>query len=288
MDQGKLDEACRKFDEADRTSGSWATGALAKLAECHEKAGRLASAWGTWVKVELAASRAGQKERADYAKARVADLDGRAPKLTIVVPDALRDEAGLEIERDDAPLVRAEWGLPVRVDPGRRVLRVRMPRHVPWEATVDLRAGDVQIVLPAVLAEIPAPTAVAPAPPFPPDETRGRAQRRAGIGIGAAGVGALVAGGALGVVALTRGHDASVACGPKLCASGAPGAMLADGARGFQSAAIVSALLGAAGLATGIALYVTAPSAPKPAPRGVLRGLEAFVQVGGAGLRGRW
>jgi serine/threonine-protein kinase len=304
MEQGKLEEACRSFEEADRVSDSWATGALAKLAECHEKAGRLASAWGTWVKAELAASRAGKKDRADYAKGRAADLDPRVPKLTIVVPEGLSALPGVEVLRDGVQLPRTEWGLPIRVDAGRRTIRIAAPSRVAWEVTIELRSGDAQILAPASLGDsarvIDAPSSIAEDPGAPPgaggvaaspDGAPGRVQRTVGLTVGIAGLAGLAVAGGLGVATLTKGADASFVCGPKLCATQAePGAVLANDARKLQSGAIVTAVFGGAAVASGAVVYLMAPRARSGPRVGAppARGVAVVVRVGGASLSVPW
>jgi hypothetical protein len=285
LDEGKVEAACQKFTEAVSASESWATGALAQLAECHEKAGRLGSAWGTWVKAEIAATRAGQRERSDYAKARAAELDGRVPKLTIVVPDALKELAGVELARDGVAISKEQWGLPIRVDPGRHTVRVRATRRLSWEATLDVRAGEVQLVAPERLDEQPAPPVAAP----PVDTEVGKVQRYVGVATGALGLASLEAGFALSVMAATRGADAGFVCPVEACAAETGGVDLRKSAAQARTGAIVLSALGAAIMASGVAIYATAPSPPTAlGKRPASAGVRVLVGLGGVGVSGQW
>jgi predicted negative regulator of RcsB-dependent stress response len=46
LDAGELDQACAKFEASQRLSP--AVGTLLNLADCHERAGRTATAWATF------------------------------------------------------------------------------------------------------------------------------------------------------------------------------------------------------------------------------------------------
>lgn len=281
VESGKIDEACEKFSAAVSASDSWATGALAQLAECHERAGRLGSAWATWVKAAGAASRSGQKERADFATARASELDRRVPKLTIAVPDALKGLAGVAVARDGAALPKEQWDLPIRVDPGPHRIQVTAPGRRPWEATLDVRAGEVNILAPARLDELPVT--------LPSGSDEGKLQRHVGIGVGALGLVTLEVAGALTAVAVTKGGDAAFVCEPAGCTSDAPAVLLHDRAISLRNGAVVTGVLGAAFLASGIAIYATAPS-PRPARRAqpTGAGLTIVLGPGGGGVAGRW
>src|ERR1700688_204100 len=64
--EGKLAEACPKFLSSYKLEHRTRT--LLNLADCYEKNGQLASAWARFVEVATLAERAGQSDRADYAR----------------------------------------------------------------------------------------------------------------------------------------------------------------------------------------------------------------------------
>lgn len=294
---GKPEEACPKFKEAVRVAPSWGIGALAQLAECYEKAGRLAGAWGTWVQVESAARTAGQAERAQAAHERVAALAPRVPRLTLVVKELLRGQEGVEITRDGAAIPREQWGVSIPVDPGRHLVRVTAPRRIAWAVEIDVRAGEVQIVAPARLEEAPAPVAPARVTPTQPqrEDDPGKVQRRVGIGVGVAGIIALEAALVLIVMNATDAADYRAVCpGPitKLPICGTanmdPGGLLA-GARATQVGAIASGVAGVVALGSGIAIYTTAPAPGRGTTRAPPGGtVAAVLGLGGAAMRVRW
>jgi len=165
-------------------------------------------------------------------------------------------------------------------------VRVTAPLHVAWEASLELRTGDVQLLAPARLDEVPVPGAV---PPSTTDIGVGRVQRHVGITVGVLGLAALEVAGGLAIATLTKGADASFACGPKLCPTeSAPGAVLANDARKLQTGAIVSTIFGAAVVASGVAIYLTAPSSRRNLGARARGGGSLVFHAGGAALRGRW
>ena len=81
MTAGKLDEACPKFAESQRLDP--APGTLLNLAACYERAGKTASAWNAFREAEVAAGRAGQKDRAAFAKKQWTRLETKLSLVTI-------------------------------------------------------------------------------------------------------------------------------------------------------------------------------------------------------------
>lgn len=259
---GKIDEACPRFEEAVRVAPS-GIGAQAQLADCYEKAGRLARAWAMWLQVAGASSRAQQARRAHEARARADALSPRVPRLAVVVSE---HADGIAITRDGKALPPEQWGLPVPVDPGRHMVRAVAPGKEAWVTELDAKSGEVRIHVPVLQPKVaPAPPpspAPAPrlAPPPPPpraaDERVGRAQRRTGIVVGALGIGALEVAGVLVAVNLTKSadYDACQSCW------GDPNHPLLNAARVTRAGAIVSGVTGALMVASGVAIYATAPS----------------------------
>jgi len=76
MGQQKYADACPKFEASyklDKTLGT-----LLNLADCHEKLGKVASAWAEWGEAADRATREGDS-RADYATKRRNALASRPP-----------------------------------------------------------------------------------------------------------------------------------------------------------------------------------------------------------------
>jgi hypothetical protein len=115
--------ACVKLERVVRLRPD-GLGAKLKLAECYERAGRLASAWSTYVLVEPLADRANQAERKKTAHEHVEALKPKLAMLTIVVPDGVRALPGIEVTCDDKVVEASQWGAPLPVDKGRHVIVV--------------------------------------------------------------------------------------------------------------------------------------------------------------------
>lgn len=164
MAAGKLDEACPKFAESHRLDP--ATGTLLNLAACHERQGKLATAWLEYSDVIASARRDGRQDRVDYATERVAALEPRLSRLTLVLA-AGDDDPSLLLELDGASFGRAAIGAPTPVDPGKHTVRASAPGKKPWqqEITIGAEADQQSITIPrlenAPITDAPAPAASA-------------------------------------------------------------------------------------------------------------------------------
>jgi hypothetical protein len=164
MAAGNYDAACPKLAESQRLDP--ATGTLLNLAACHEKQGKLATAWLEYSDALVAARRDGREDRVEYARQRAAELEPKLSRLTIVLaPDA--DEPQLTLELDGANLGRAVLGAATPVDPGPHVVRVSAPGKKPWEQSVQIGAVADQQSLTIPKLEAAPPEAAPPAPPAP-------------------------------------------------------------------------------------------------------------------------
>lgn len=159
--------ACPKLAESYRLDP--ATGTLLALAVCHEREGKLASAWGEY---SDAASRAHVERRADResaARARAADLEQHYSTLTIVLSDG-SPVPGLEIRRNGATVANAWLGTAVPVDGGSIVIEATAPGHPPWRAQIAIAAsGDrLTVTIPPFEQGVAAARPSTSAPASPP------------------------------------------------------------------------------------------------------------------------
>ena len=162
MAAGKYDEACPKFAESQRLDP--ATGTLLNLAACHEKQGRLATAWLEYSDAQMAARRDQREDRVEYARARAQALEPKLSRLTLSLA-AGADDPALNIELDGASVGRAVVGAPTPVDPRRHTVRVSAPGKKPWGASVEIGAAQQQsLVIPLLEMAPPEPAPPAPAP----------------------------------------------------------------------------------------------------------------------------
>lgn len=250
--EGKYAEACPKFVESQRLDP--APGTLVNLGGCYEKNGQTASAWATF---KLAASLAAQKGRTDYettARQHVSSLEPLLSMLTIVVPADVV-VAGLVVTRDGSSVGNAEWGLAIPVDPGTHAIEASAPKKKKWSsnAKVEGNAAKVQVSIPAL----------------EDDDTGirggggtsggGGSRRMIGLVVGGAGLVAIGVGSFFGLQAKSKQDDALTHCRTDtLCT--AEGVSLGSDAKSAATLSTIMFGVGLAAVATGIVLYVTAPS----------------------------
>ncbi len=267
IDGGKTAEACDKFAASYRLDPTMGT--QLNLAVCYEKLGRIASAWILFIEIQTTARRAGQIKRADFARQRALELAPKLSKLKVHVTERVPE---LAITVDGEPLSDGAWESFVPVDPGERTVVATAPGSKEWSKTVTVgaEADKVSVTIPALAA---APVTVepptdgnAPPPPKPdpgPDEgeSDGHVQTALGWTAAALGVGAVGAGVALRMVALSTDEESKEHClpdDPLQCTQ--EGKDLRDEAQGLELGSVIAWAGGGALLVTGIVLLFTAPS----------------------------
>jgi tetratricopeptide (TPR) repeat protein len=163
MAAGKYDEACPKFAQSQQLDP--ATGTLLNLAACHEKQGRLTTAWLEYSDAMVAARRDAREDRVQYASERANELEPKLSRLTLLLaPNA--DTPGLTIELDGASVGRAVIGAPTPVDPGTHSVRAAAPGKRAQIFTVQIGpAADLQSLTIPVLEDGPPEAAAPPAGP---------------------------------------------------------------------------------------------------------------------------
>ncbi|WP_437692432.1 hypothetical protein [Sorangium sp. So ce176] len=229
MKKGKLAEACPKIEESYRLSPRSAT--LLALATCHEKQGKIATAWVEYIDLGAAARKEGNKRLEADAKARGAKLELRLPRLTLNVPRAAAVE-GLEVTLDGTPVDGAAWGQARPIDPGQHKVSASAPGRKRWEQTVTIKRGDRKAVtVPALARDAsaapePTPAAEAPAkePPAPVAAAPDRGAAGAGKGAGGAGKGAGGAGKGAGGAGKGADGPEAAAAEPETAAASAEAA----------------------------------------------------------------
>jgi hypothetical protein len=273
-------EACPKFAESQRLDPG--TGTLLALAFCHEKAGKVASAWAEYTSVLLAADKAGQSERSKVARSRIAALEPLLPHLAVRVPDAMRSVAGFELKRDGIVLGAAAWGTSSPVDPGEHAVDATAPGHKPFHATVTLApsaAGEIvvtelereAVIAPPAPTEPPASVPVVGPPREPEPEPDGSGRRTVGYAVGGVGIVGLGIGSIFGISALGKASDANSACPDTRCAN-ADAVRTNDEAKTAATVSTVAFAIGAVAVAAGVYLVLSAPSSKKSATARALAG----------------
>ncbi len=266
MQQGRYPEACAKLSESQRLDPG--AGTLLNLAACYEKNGQTASAWATYTEAASFAARGGRADWEATARDRAGQLEPTLSTLTIVVPPA-SDVPGLVIERGGVKVERAQWGLPIPVDPGVHPVGALAPQKQQWSTTVAVgpNAAKATVTIPPLLVEQggePQPVA-APAGPGPaPVQVDtgiddGSSQRTWGLVVGGVGVVGIGAGAIFGLMAKSKHDEALELCdGPQHCTREA--LELDDQARSRAMASTILVGLGTAAMVGGAVLYFTAPA----------------------------
>jgi hypothetical protein len=206
MEQKDFAQACRRLAESDSLDPTVST--IGLLAACHQSEGKVATAYGEFLKTAIRAESA-KDERADYARRQAAALEPRVPKLVISVAKPI---TGLAIFRDGQPVAQRDWGTAVDVDPGEHEIVARAPRKSEFRAKVSLpEAGRASVEVPDVAAgESPAvaPAAVSMTAAHDAPKSGGRtaaALVAGGVGLVGVGVGA-----AFGLSAIGKNVDSRV------------------------------------------------------------------------------
>jgi hypothetical protein len=274
---GKFAEACPKFEESQRLDPR--IGTQFNLADCFEHIGRTASAWTNFVDVASSTKAAGQADREQVVRARVAVLERKLSRVTVKVDGA--STAGLHVSRDGTEIGQALWGTPVPIDPGEHKIEATAPGKIAWKSTftVGATASTSSVSVPA-LADDPAAfkapegehTAplVGPSVPVPgtaPDQIQGSSgtgQRVAGGVLGGVGIAGIVVGSIFGTTAKSRLDASKAHCRTAtLCTS--DGLDLVAQARSAATVSTIGIVAGGALLVGGVVVFLTAPSsAPRP------------------------
>lgn len=167
---GNYAEACPKLESAVALTGGEALGGVLALAGCHEKQGKIASAWAAFSEVAGKARAAGQTARAGEAESGAAALLPKLHYMILRVPAELAATEGVQILRQGKPFRRELWGARLPVDPGAIAFEVTAPAKVAAKVTVQIpqTPGETPIALQpladAQVAAPPASAAVAVAP----------------------------------------------------------------------------------------------------------------------------
>jgi hypothetical protein len=277
MDAGEFAQACPKLAESQRLDP--AGGTLVHLATCHEREGKLASAWAEFREAIDVARRDKRADREAFAQKHVEDLAPKVAQMTIILPG--KRAVGLEVRRDGVTIAAPSWGTPVPVDRGPHTVEASAPGYQPWRGAVDVeRDGSLTSITVPPLEPIP-PRGEAMAAPLATERPWQRPLAAGVFGVGAIGV---VLGSVFGLVAKSRHDDAASQCtqGPSKNGCTAHAVELESSARGAGDFATVAFIVGGAALAGGAVLWLTAPSAEPRARVGVA--VDVPLSAGRAGL----
>jgi len=271
FDAGQVAGACAAFTESLRLDPK--LGTLLNLALCHEKQGKLATAWLEYNTGAAWATQNGQKERREFANGHALTLEGQLSRVLLQLPPA-RELSSVEI--DGEPLPEPRWYLPMYLDPGEHAIAVAAPGKQRRTVKVVVpREPSAQLIPIPALVDAPlvdqGPAKPKGPPPLPADA--GSGQRTVGLVVGGVGIAGLVGGAVLGIMTIQKRDDAAAHCAGSLC--DAQGVQAHDDAKTLGLVSTIGFGVGAAALITGAVLYFTAPKGGVQAmigPRGALVG----------------
>jgi hypothetical protein len=204
MEGGRVAQACQKFQESYRLDP--AAGTLLNMAVCHEKEGKIASAWGEFRQAIAEAKRANRQERVELATEAVKRIEPDLPFVTITVAKDAR-VPGLEIQRNGVPLQEGAWDTELPIDPGTNEITAIAPDYKQEKKTLTIEKRQHMTVTidPLELAPV-----VRPPPAFWTDK------RIIGTILMVVGVGSAVTGAVFGVQTLNAKSDSDSQCNPPI------------------------------------------------------------------------
>jgi hypothetical protein len=240
MAEHELEEACPKLEESMRLDPGGGT--LLNLAICHEEQGKTATAWSEYAEAIALAQRDKRPDREKLAQDRSNALGPRLIRVVIEVSEAAELE-GLVLTRNDAPVGRAAWGVPMPLDPGTYTIRASAPGRVEWTTSVALSEPGSRVVVkvPELAIEhekrVEPPAAPPPAAPNEPrpappgvasplqtaTESSSTTLYVAAASVGGVGAVGMILGGVFGALASSKKGDLDEICegdAEKLCPSG--------------------------------------------------------------------
>lgn len=282
MSAGMIDEACSKFAESQRKDPGGGT--LLNLALCHEKQGKIATAWTEFRQARSMAKRDNRPDREAAAEAEISKIEPQLFRVSVVVaPEA--KVPGLTIEVDGLSLDEAAWGTPIPLDPGSRTIIAKAAGYREWKTVVEVRptAGAADVPVPKLVKADatnvpPVPTGTATTsstasnPPPPPKkpvdgepQTPSSSMRTAGTALGGIGLGLIAVGSVAGGLAIYKNKQTDAACGnlkDALICSDPKAIDLNDTALAFAHTSTAAFGLGIVSGIVGLVLLSKAPGPP--------------------------
>lgn len=249
LERGDVAGACSRFEASQRLEP--AAGTLLNLGDCLEKLGRPREAWISFR--EALRLLAEGDDRRPYARGRIAALETRLARVVLGWAGAPPDGGRVTLNGEE---IAPPYDVPRVVEPGRVQIVVRAAGRADRTIVGTAREGsEVKIALTAG-----EPVALA-------TTERGSSARGtiATVALGAGGA-ALVAGGVLGVLALSASASATDRCGGLACADEASLAAARADASTAEGRATASTILLSAGgvaVAAGLVLLFTGGGQPR-------------------------
>jgi hypothetical protein len=255
MERGEYDGAAAKLVASYKLDA--ALGTLLNLALCHERTGRIATAWVEYRDGLAKATAARDDDRIRFATQRIAVIEPRLSHLTVHVRGKTD---GLAITRDDVVVDAAAINVAVPVDPGVHVLRATAAGKRDWRHTVTVADHDENVDVPELeaLPVVATPAAVRV-------DAKGWTQRNTAAVVGTVGATVLVGGLVFGSFAALRWSDARARCVQTESGLGCDpiGLGFAGDASSFATASTIFVVTSAVVIASALVIWAVAPRRAK-------------------------
>jgi hypothetical protein len=280
LSAGDYERACPKLAESYRLDAG--SGTLLALAICHERWGKLASAWGEYADVASRSKLEGRSDREQAARRKATELEPLVSTLTVVLRDDSCDLERVEVRRNGVLVSPPLLGTALPVDGGTQTIEASTPGRKPWRLEVSMadREQHTLVIVPWLAPDEPAPSATArdahiEAPADAPSASANRSlyprreatplalpAKRRGLsplqitGVAALGAGAigLVVGTVYGVRAIDKNDASKSGCNGDYCDPTGKKERLA--ARSAGSIATIAFVEGGVLGSVGIAMYL--------------------------------
>jgi hypothetical protein len=128
LQSGRLPEACGRLEDSLRLDA--ALGTLLNLALCREREGRVATAYRAYGVAAMWASQRGERDREQFAKRRLSELEARLSKIRIEIAGGGR--SNLQVKLDGTLLETAQLEGDIPVDPGTHRLELTGEGRQTW------------------------------------------------------------------------------------------------------------------------------------------------------------
>lgn len=280
LKRGDYQAACARFRESLTLDA--AAGTLLNLSDCEDHLGELTAA----IEHSRAAidRLAPDDERMPLAREHAALLKKRMPHLTLNL--AVDAPAGTHVSVDQIDLGTEGFGAPFAIDPGEHAIAVGAPGRPVRRFTVSITEASA-----TTMTVTPAPAVLSSQPTYrvPGARPGGNAnpdildQKSIALAVGAGGAVATSIGIVLALLAKSHYDESAAYCSNDVCT--ADGVNIASEARNQGDVATFVTGVGLIALATGTALWLTAP--PVARDRGSKLGRLPTIDVGPSGVAAR-
>ncbi|MCA9585973.1 MAG: hypothetical protein KC657_11500 [Myxococcales bacterium] len=297
LERGRYGEACPKFESSYKKDRQ--LGTLLNLAYCHKQEGRQWFAWLEFKEAELVAAAQGRKERVEFARARLAELEKTLPRAKLSLNKSVQLT---QVLVEDRTVPDAENGAVFTMDPGERKIVFIAPGKKPATKLVNVTKSDRPLKISVPDMEDAPPDAPPPAvepdePPLdkpkpeqpPADKPRdGSSQRTlAWVSFGGAAVAAGI-GSVFGLTAVNKFAEVDPlrsVCRPGACSAtdSAAWTKIQEEASSAATVATIAFVAAGALAVTGVVLLVTAPPRDAPAKGGIT--VQPIVGLGFGAVR---